>query len=234
MAEPPDTAPTQDHDAAAPSTGGPAELPTGYPSRWEFDAVLSDGGTVHIRPVRPDDAERVAAFHARQSRESIYFRYFSPMPRLGPRELDRLVLVDYVTRLGLVAVLADEIVGLASYDTWHDRNEAEVAFIVDDDHQGRGLATALLEYLLVAARENGFAGLTAQVLPTNRKMLGVFHQVGFQVSSAFEEGVVEVHLGLEPTAGGPCAHGSPRATRRGGLGGASPGAALHRRHRGRT
>ena len=97
-------------------------------------------------------------------------------------------------------MLADEIVGLASYDTWHDRNEAEVAFIVDDDHQGQGLATALLEYLLVVARENGFAGLTAQVLPTNRKMLGVFHQVGFQVSSAFEEGVVEVHLGLEPTA----------------------------------
>ena len=199
MAEPPDTAPTQDHDASTPSAGGSAELPPGYPSRWEFDAVLSDGGTVHIRPVRPDDAERVGAFHDRQSRESIYFRYFSPMPRLGPRELDRLVVVDYVTRLGLVAVLADEIVGLASYDTWHDRNEAEVAFIVDDDHQGRGLATALLEYLLVAARENGFAGLTAQVLPTNRKMLGVFHQVGFQVSSAFEEGVVEVHLGLEPT-----------------------------------
>ncbi len=46
--------------------------------------MLSDGGTVHIRPVRPDDAGRVAAFHARQSRESIYFRYFSPMPRLGP------------------------------------------------------------------------------------------------------------------------------------------------------
>ncbi|MCU0310227.1 MAG: GNAT family N-acetyltransferase [Acidimicrobiales bacterium] len=174
-------------------------LPANYPARWEFDAVLSDGGTVHIRPIRPDDAERVAAFHARQSRESIYFRYFSPMPRLGPRELERLVRVDYVSRLGLVAVLAGEIVGIASYDAWHDRNEAEVAFIVDDEHHGRGLATALLEYLLVAARENGFAGLTAQVLPTNRKMLGVFHQVGFQVSSAFEEGVVEVHLGLEPT-----------------------------------
>lgn len=174
-------------------------LPPGYPARWEFDAVLTDGGTVHVRPVRPGDAGRVEAFHARQSRESIYLRYFTPMPRLGPRELDRLVNVDYVTRLGLVALLGDEIVGMASYDTWHDRNEAEVAFIVDDDHQGRGLATVLLEYLLVAARENGFDGLTAQVLPTNRKMLGVFHQVGFQVSSAFEEGVIEVHLGLEPT-----------------------------------
>jgi acyl-CoA synthetase (NDP forming)/RimJ/RimL family protein N-acetyltransferase len=183
---------------AQPSSGSVAS-PANYPVRWEFDAVLTDGGTVHVRPVRPDDADRVRAFHARQSRETIYFRYFSPMPLLGARELDRLVNVDYVARLGLVALLGDDIVGMASYDSWHDRNEAEVAFIVDDDHQGRGLATVLLEYLLVAARENGFDGLTAQVLPNNRKMLGVFHQVGFQVSSTFEEGVVEVHLGLEPS-----------------------------------
>ena len=53
--------------------------------------------------------------------------------------------------------------------------------MVDDEHQGRGLATVLLEYLAVAARENGLDGLTATVLPTNRKMLGVFHDVGFQV-----------------------------------------------------
>lgn len=186
-------------DAGEVAAPLPDASPANYPSRWEFDAVLADGGTVHVRPVRPDDARRVEAFHGRQSKESIYFRYFSPMPRLGPRELERIVHVDYVNRLALVALLGDEIVGIASYDAWHDRNEAEVAFLVDDEHQGRGLATVLLEYLLVAARENGFDGLNAQVLPTNRKMLGVFHQVGFQMSSQFEEGVIEVHLGLEPT-----------------------------------
>jgi acyl-CoA synthetase (NDP forming)/RimJ/RimL family protein N-acetyltransferase len=191
-------------DATGPADGGidvtvPPDVPPNYPFRWEFDAVLSDGGTVHIRPVRPDDAPLVEAFHGRQSRESIYFRYFSPIPKLGARELDRIVNIDYVHRLALVAVLGGDIVGMASYDAWHDRNEAEVAFIVDDGHQGRGLATVLLEYLLVAARENGFDRLTAQVLPTNRKMIGVFHQVGFQVSSTFEDGIVEVHLGLEPT-----------------------------------
>ena len=156
MAEPPDAPGAQTASADAP-----VELPANYPAHWEFDAVLSDGGTVHIRPVRPDDADRIEAFHGRQSRESIYFRYFSPMPRLGARELERVVNVDYVSRLALVALLGDDIVGVASYDTWHDRNEAEVAFIVDDAHHGRGLATVLLEYLLVAARENGFDGLTA-------------------------------------------------------------------------
>ena len=85
---------------------------------------------------------------------------------------------------------------------WPDHNEAEVAFMVDEQHQGRGLATVLLEYLAVAARENGLDGLTATVLPTNRKMLGVFHDAGFQVASAFEEGVIEVRLGIEPTEEG--------------------------------
>jgi acyl-CoA synthetase (NDP forming)/GNAT superfamily N-acetyltransferase len=177
-------------------------VPPGYPARWEFDAVLSDGGTVHIRPVMPSDSDAVDAFHVRQSRETIYFRYFSPLPKLSARDLARIVNIDYVTRLALVALLGDEVVGLASYDMWPDHNEAEVAFMVDEQHQGRGLATVLLEYLAVAARENGLDGLTATVLPTNRKMLGVFHDAGFQVASAFEEGVIEVRLGIEPTEEG--------------------------------
>lgn len=180
------------------ATRGPDPAGT-YPARWEADVALADGGTVHVRPVRPDDAERVRAFHARQSRESIYFRYFSPMPKLSQRELDRLTRVDYLTRMAFVALLGDDIVGLASYDLWRDPRAAEVAFIVDDRHQGRGIATVLLEYLIVAARENGFEALTAQVLPENRRMLSVFHRAGFEVSSSFEEGVVEVHLSLEPT-----------------------------------
>ncbi len=179
-----------------------ARVPEGYPVRWEFDTLLSDGGTVHIRPILPSDADAVDAFHVRQSRETIYFRYFSPLPRLSARDLKRVTTIDYVTRMALVALLGGEIVGVASYDIWPDRNEAEVAFIVDDGHQGRGLATVLLEYLAVAARENGLDGLTATVLPTNRKMLGVFRDVGFQVTSAFEEGVIEVRLGIEPTEEG--------------------------------
>ncbi len=170
-----------------------------YPTRWEADVALSDGGTVHIRPVKPDDAALVEAFHNRQSRESIYFRYFSPMPKLTSRELDRLTKVDYLDHLSLVVLLGGEIIGMAGYDRWTGHDEAEVAFITDDAHHGRGLATVLLEWLVVAAREVGFRALTAQVLPTNRSMLAVFHQVGFEATSAFTDGVVEVRLGLEPT-----------------------------------
>ena len=178
-------------------------MPPGYPSPVGVRrrAERRRHGA-HPAGASPPTADAVDAFHVRQSRETIYFRYFSPLPKLSARDLDRIVNIDYVTRLAFVALLGDEIVGMASYDIWPDHNEAEVAFIVDDEHQGRGLATVLLEYLAVAARENGLDGLTATVLPTNRKMLGVFHDAGFQVASAFEEGVIEVRLGIEPTEEG--------------------------------
>jgi acyl-CoA synthetase (NDP forming)/RimJ/RimL family protein N-acetyltransferase len=171
-----------------------------YPTRWEADVALTDGGTAHIRPVRPDDGALIEAFHARQSRESIYYRYFSPMPRLTSRELARLTQIDYLDHLTLVGLLGGEVIALAGYDRVGSGDEAEVAFITDDRHHGRGLATVLLEWLVVAAREAGFRRLSAQVLPSNRGMLAVFHQTGFETTSAFDGGVVEVQLSLEPSA----------------------------------
>ncbi|MGI8755083.1 MAG: GNAT family N-acetyltransferase, partial [Acidimicrobiales bacterium] len=170
-----------------------------YPERWEADVVLSDGGTMAVRPIRPDDAERIVAFHERQSPESIYFRYFSPRPQLSSRDVERFTTVDYVDRMAFVGLLGDDLVGVARYDRHRARSDAEVAFFIDDDHHGRGMATVLLEYLAAAAREAGISGFTASVLPQNRKMLGVFTQAGFRASSHFEEGVIEVELGIEPT-----------------------------------
>jgi acyl-CoA synthetase (NDP forming)/RimJ/RimL family protein N-acetyltransferase len=169
------------------------------PQRWSADVALSDGGTVHVRPVRPDDAPLVREFHSRQSPESIYYRYFTARPELSDRELEHLTVVDYRDRLAFVALLGDDLVGIARYDRWPGRNEAEVAFFVDDGHQRRGIGILLLEYLAAAGREQGFERFTAQVLPTNRKMISVFQQVGFEVTSKFEDGVIEVSLGIEPT-----------------------------------
>ncbi|QXC62165.1 GNAT family N-acetyltransferase [Aquihabitans sp. G128] len=170
-----------------------------YPERWEADVVLSDGGTMAVRPIRPDDAERILAFHERQSPESIYFRFFSPRPRLSERDVERFTHVDYVDRMAFVGLIGDDLVGVARYDRHRARSDAEVAFFIDDDHHGRGMATVLLEYLAAAAREVGISGFTASVLPQNRKMLGVFTQAGFTARSHFEEGVIEVELGIEPT-----------------------------------
>lgn len=174
-------------------------VPAAYPERWEADVVLSDGGTMSVRPIRPGDGELIVAFHERQSPESIYFRFFSPRPRLSERDLERFTNVDYVDRMAFVGLIGDELVGVARYDRHRGRSDAEVAFFIDDDHHGRGMATVLLEYLAVAARENGISGFTATVLPQNRKMLSVFTQAGFTASSHFEDGVIEVELGIDPT-----------------------------------
>lgn len=213
MADPPAGART-----AAPAAANPAPATTpatvaglgtpdgpddgvvdGYPDRWESDVVLSDGGTMHVRPIRPDDAPLIEAFHARQSPESIYFRYFSPRPRLSDRDLERLTHVDYSDRMALVGLIGDDMVGVARYDRLPTQAVAEVAFFIDDDQAGRGMATVLLEHLAAVAREVGIAGFTASVLPHNRKMLGVFHEAGFETTSRFAEGVIEVDLGIEPT-----------------------------------
>jgi acyl-CoA synthetase (NDP forming)/RimJ/RimL family protein N-acetyltransferase len=170
-----------------------------YPERWEAEVVLSDGGTMALRPIRPDDAERIVRFHERQSPESIYFRFFSPRPRLSERDVERFTHVDYTDRMAFVGLLGDELVGVARYDRHRARSDAEVAFFIDDEHHGRGMATVLLEYLAEAAREAGISGFTASVLPQNRKMLGVFTQAGFTASSRFEDGVIEVTLDIEPT-----------------------------------
>jgi acyl-CoA synthetase (NDP forming)/RimJ/RimL family protein N-acetyltransferase len=178
---------------------GPGTIPVGYPAAFETDVVLSDGATVHLRPIRPDDADRLNAFHDRQSPESIYFRYFSPRPRLTERDLERLTTVDFVDRFALVAQRGDDIIGVARYDRWRHRAEAEVAFFVDDAHHGRGLATLLLEHLAARAREVGLRAFTASVLPHNRRMIGVFTQAGFETATRFADGVVEVRLDLQPT-----------------------------------
>lgn len=167
--------------------------------QWESDVVLTDGSTAHVRPIRVDDRDLLQAFHGRQSAESIYFRYFTPHPTLSEADLDRFTQIDYRDRMAFVALLGDDLVAVARYDRWSGRDDAEVAFMVDDAHQGLGIATVLLEFLAEAGRQVGYRRFSAQVLPTNRKMLRVFRQAGFRTSSEWGDGVIEVVLDIEPT-----------------------------------
>jgi acyl-CoA synthetase (NDP forming)/RimJ/RimL family protein N-acetyltransferase len=192
-------------DASPLTTTAEVPIPPGYPAEWDADVVLSDGGTARVRPIRPDDRPRLLDFHARQSPESIYFRYFTPHPHLSDAEVGHLVNVDYVDRMAFIALRDDVMVGVARYDRWPLRSEAEVAFFVDDEHRGRGIATVLLEYLAEAARRVGIRAFTATVLPTNTRMVAVFRRAGFETRSTFDDGVIEVHLDLQPTPGAEAA-----------------------------
>src|SRR5688500_6015444 len=147
--------------------------------RWTSPVVLGDGTSALVRPITPDDAPALAAFHARQSPDSRYLRYFTPKPTLSAAELERFTNVDMVDRAALVVEDHSEFVAWASYERWKNRDDAEVAFMVDDGHQGKGIATLLLEHLAAIAHSNGIERFTAQTMGVNRSMLAVFARAGF-------------------------------------------------------
>lgn len=184
---------------------GEGERPRGpwdYPRHWIADVLASDGGVVHLRPIVPDDADRVARFHAGLSERTRYMRYFGPTPTLPPREVARMTTVDHHNRVALVAVLGGEIIAIGIYEGLAADGKpesAEVAFVVADEHQGRGLGPILLEHLAGAAAENGFTRFEAEVLSENPNMVAVFRDAGYQISRAFDGSTVHVEFTIDPT-----------------------------------
>ncbi|MBQ1104397.1 MULTISPECIES: bifunctional GNAT family N-acetyltransferase/acetate--CoA ligase family protein [unclassified Streptomyces] len=178
-----------------------------YPDHWEADVVLRDGGTARIRPITTDDAERLVSFYEQVSDESKYYRFFAPYPRLSDRDVHRFTHHDYVDRVGLAVTIGGEFIGTVRYDRINDQgrpasapaDEAEVAFLVQDAHQGRGVASALLEHIAAVARERGIRRFAAEVLPANNKMIKVFRDGGYTQRRSFEDGSVHLTLDLEPT-----------------------------------
>ncbi|MFE9011581.1 bifunctional acetate--CoA ligase family protein/GNAT family N-acetyltransferase [Streptomyces cyaneofuscatus] len=178
-----------------------------YPDHWEADVVLRDGGTARIRPITTDDAERLVSFYEQVSDESKYYRFFAPYPRLSDRDVHRFTHHDYVDRVGLAVTIGGEFIGTVRYDRINEQgrpasapaDEAEVAFLVQDAHQGRGVASALLEHIAAVARERGIRRFAAEVLPANNKMIKVFRDAGYTQRRSFEDGSVHLTLDLEPT-----------------------------------
>jgi acetyl coenzyme A synthetase (ADP forming)-like protein len=169
-----------------------------YPEEWEIDAVLADGATVHIRPIRPTDAAALVTFHSGLSFETVYRRFFSVHPTLSEEEVARFTTVDYQDRFALVATLEDEIVAVARYDRT-SVDTAEVAFVVSDAEQGRGIGALLLEQLAGAARERGIRAFTAETMLGNHAMLGVFRDAGFGMHTTTSGGIVVVELAIDET-----------------------------------
>ncbi|MGI5378771.1 GNAT family N-acetyltransferase [Streptomyces sp. CA-251387] len=178
-----------------------------YPAHWEADVVLRDGGTARIRPITVDDADRLVSFYEQVSDESKYYRFFAPYPRLSAKDVHRFTHHDFVDRVGLAATVGGEFIATVRYDrigpdgtpASAPADEAEVAFLVQDAHQGRGVASALLEHIAAVARERDIRRFAAEVLPANNKMIKVFTDAGYTQKRSFEDGVVRLEFDLEPT-----------------------------------
>jgi GNAT superfamily N-acetyltransferase len=180
-----------------------------YPVGLEADERLADGTHVLFRPIRATDGDGMTVFHESLSPRSVYRRFFFAHPRLSPGEVERFTHVDYVDRMAYVVIDADRIVGVGRYERLGGTDEAEVAFVVTDRYQRRGIGALLLDHLAEVARGRGVARFMAQTLSENRDMLGVFLSSGFPVATSSEGGTVTVRFPIAPCDG----HARARAGR---------------------
>jgi len=159
---------------------------------------------VSLRAVRPDDRERIVkAFQALEGR-SVYLRFFAYKKELSEEELRRVTQCDGVTEAVLVATVGsgdrETVVGLGSYV--RNGSAADIAFAVEEDFQGRGIASRLLQRLADIARTNGIVRFEADVLAENTSMLAVLRNSGLRMRTSYAEGVVHATLSL--TQRGDC------------------------------
>lgn len=169
------------------------------------EITLRNGTRVQVRVARPDDRDRIVAAFNELEPDSVYTRFFSLRKELTAAELDRMTATDFTHFVGLVAVVgqgADEtVIGGATYVVLPKADAtraAEVAFTIEEDYQGQGLAGQLFAMLADVARQHGIHRFEAEVLAGNAPMLKVFERSGLPLTKARDGGVTHVVMDLLP------------------------------------
>ncbi len=161
--------------------------------------TLKDGTSVTLRPIRPEDKPGLTALYARLSPESAYQRFLTVMARLPPEWAHILANVDYDRRMAIVAVgPQDELIAVARYEYDDVTQEAEVAIVVQDQWEGKGLGTSLLFELLRYAEGKGIRRFRAYVLSENRRMLDMLARFSQVLEQHTERGVTSLVIAPRP------------------------------------
>jgi len=146
-----------------------------YPRELVRTVTLKDGFPTRVRPIRPDDEPRLVNLYERLSRHTAYQRFFTVLRRLPPDWYHFFANVDYARRLALVAeretVAGVQLIGVGRYEPSEEPATAEVAFVVEDGWQCRGLGGILLDAVLAAAEARGIRRFRADVQADNHRML---------------------------------------------------------------
>lgn len=171
-----------------------------YPDELERYATLRDGTQIFFRPVKPTDEPALAEMLYSLSANSVRARYFTHTMTFPHKHVQQLTNVDYQQNLAIVGVVpsatGDEIVAIGQYFLDPKSQAAEVAFIVHDEWQARGMGTYLLLYLCQIAKQRGVKRFYAKVLPSNRPMLAIFHNSGYSVQTEFDGNAYSINFEL--------------------------------------
>jgi acetyltransferase len=169
-----------------------------YPKEFDREVTLKGGARVRIRPIVPEDESRLVTLYGRLSRHSAYQRFFTLMKRLPPGWAHYFAQVDYRRRMALVAERAldwrPELIGVVRYDAADEEDTAEVAIVIQDYWQDRGLGTILLDEILRAGEANGIRRFSADVLADNDRALALLARVADIQEGKTESGVRTVRF----------------------------------------
>jgi len=169
-----------------------------YPEELEAYRTTRTGLNILLRPVKLSDEHLLKDFFYSLSSDSLYRRFISSRTDMHHERLQPFVVIDYTREMVILAVLSHEvhehIVGMAQYTIDQTAHTAEVAFVVRDDYQGKGVGAELLNYVTYLAKKSGLLGFTAAVLMENRQMLQLFERMGFNVEKRAEAGIYELKM----------------------------------------
>lgn len=169
-----------------------------YPEELETYRTTRTGLNLLLRPVKLSDEHLLKDFFYSLSNDSLYRRFISTRVDMHHDRLQPFVVIDYTKEMVILAVLEQEekelIVGMAQYLIDENAHSAEVAFVVRDDYQGKGIGAVLLSYITYLAKKSGLLGFTAAVLMENHQMLQLFEKMGFNIEKRNDGGVYELKM----------------------------------------
>jgi GNAT superfamily N-acetyltransferase len=171
-----------------------------HPSKYQVAATLRDGTAIIIRAIHPHDSGPLRERFVDLSPESVRLRFHGLRRSPSEGEASQFSNVDFVDRVALVATLGtgpQQLIAGGRYivdGEGPNRDRAEIAFLVLDDYQGKGIGSLLLQHLAVIGRAQGVREFQADVLADNHRMIGVFERSGFPITRSTDVGVVQLIL----------------------------------------
>ena len=180
-----------------------AELDSKSFEKYSISVALKDGSSLHLRPIKMSDEERLLALFSRMSKQTIYLRFHHVLTHMSREEARRFCTVDYVDTFALVGTLGEgleeRIIAVGRYARQPGANRAQIAFEVEDKYQGLGIGTHLLDQLAFAARDKGITMFEAEVLAENKDMMNVLINSGFNMQRHYQGTTYIGIMDLAPT-----------------------------------
>ncbi len=169
-----------------------------YPAHVAATHTFKNDTKIRFRAIRPSDEEQMRRLFYRFSDKAVYYRYFTAIKAMPHEKMQSYVNVDYRVAMSIVGLVGEpgqgRMIAEARYVKVRTQPYADVAFVVDGEHEGLGIATYMLAMLVKLAKERGVLGFTADVLASNKGMMRVFEKSGLTVSARLESGAYELSM----------------------------------------